>query len=246
MTESALLFENLSFYYEATLALEEVSLSVAPLEFIGIFGPNGGGKTTLLKLILGLLKPQRGKVRLFGEAPEKMRHHIGYVPQTIYFDRSFPISVLDVVMMGSLKHLSWFGTYPKGTRKRALDVLERVELSHKAKAPFGTLSGGELQRALIARAILDNPRLLVLDEPTANIDAEGEKIVYQLLLELNKTMGILMVTHDLQTIVNKVERLLCVQRRVTSLKSTEICEHFALGLYHTPLSTKPHFIGLPS
>jgi zinc transport system ATP-binding protein len=241
MNEPILTIQDLDFSYGQTPALRGVNIEMHSHEFIGIFGPNGGGKTTLLKLILGFLQPQKGKVLLFGEAPEKTRHLIGYVPQSARFDRDFPITVLNVVMMGALQNLSWLGTYPAGTKEKALQALSQVGLEKKIKSPFGTLSGGEAQRALIARAILNDPRLLILDEPTANIDPEGERSIHDLLVELNKTRGILMVTHDLQTILDKVGRLLCVQTQVTSLKTAEICEHFALGLYHTPLSTKHQF-----
>jgi zinc transport system ATP-binding protein len=241
MTKKVLSIKNLSFYYDALPALENVNVDIEEGEFIGIFGPNGGGKTTLLKLILGLEHPQKGKVRLFDLSPEEARQWIGYVPQAIRLDRDFPISVLEVVKMGALKKLDWLGRYPSEVNARALEALEQVGLKHKAKASFGTLSGGEAQRALIARAIVDDPRILILDEPTANIDPQGEQSIHELLIELNQTMTILMVTHDLQTIVDKVGRLLCVQRKVTSLKAKEVCEHFALGLYHTPLTTKHHF-----
>ncbi len=241
MMDKALSIENLNFHYDTLHTLEDVNISIDSGEFVGVFGPNGGGKTTLLKLILGLLNPQKGKVRLFGLSPVEARYLIGYVPQSIRFDRDFPISVLEVVMMGALRKLNWLGRYPSEVKVHARKALERVGLSHKEKASFGTLSGGETQRALIARAIVDTPRMLILDEPTANIDPQGEQSIHDLLVELNKTMTILMVTHDLQTIVDKVGRLLCVQRKVTSLKAKEVCEHFALGLYHTPLTSKHHF-----
>lgn len=159
----------------------------------------------------------------------------------MHFDRDFPISALEVVMMGMLGKLSWLGAYPADAKRKAMDALERVGLAHKAKASFGTLSGGEAQRVLIARAIVDEPGVLLLDEPTANVDVEAEQSIYAQLLELNKKMTILMVTHDLQTIVDKVGKLLCVQRQVTALKAKEVCEHFALGLYHTPLTSNRHF-----
>lgn len=241
MKESALSIEDLSFYYETLPTLESVNVKIESGEFVGIFGPNGGGKTTLLKLVLGLLQPKHGKVLLFGLPPEEARHLIGYVPQSIHFDRDFPISVLEVVMMGALRKLTWLGRYPAEVKTKAKIALEKVGLAHKAKASFGTLSGGEAQRALIARAIIDDPRMLILDEPTANIDPKGQQSVHELLTTLNQTMTILMVTHDLQTIVDKVGRLLCVQRNVTSLQAKELCEHFALGLYHAPLTSKPHF-----
>jgi zinc transport system ATP-binding protein len=241
MKEKVLTIEHLFFHYDSMTILENVNIEILKGEFIGIFGPNGGGKTTLLRLMLGLLRPQKGKVLLFGRSPEEMRHLIGYVPQAMRFDRDFPISALEVVMMGILRKLSWWGTYPANAKQKALNALERVGLAHKAKSAFGTLSGGEAQRTLIARAIVDNPSLLLLDEPTANVDIETEQSIYTQLIELNKKMTILMVTHDLETIVDKAEKLLCVQRQVSCLKAKEVCEHFALGLYHTPLTSKRHF-----
>jgi zinc transport system ATP-binding protein len=244
MTSKALSIEDLSYQYDSLPTLEDVNVEIESGEFVGIFGPNGGGKTTLLKLILGLLPLKKGKVRLFGHRPEEARQWIGYVPQSARMDRDFPITVLEVVMMGALRKLNWLGRFPSEVKKNALFALEQVGLQHKAKASFGTLSGGEAQRALIARAIVDKPRMLILDEPTANIDPVGEQSIHELLLELNQSMTILMVTHDLQTILDKVGRLLCIQRKVTCLKAKEVCEHFALGLYHTPLTSHSHFSNL--
>jgi zinc transport system ATP-binding protein len=241
MKEKILAIEHLFFYYDSLPTLEDVNIEIFKGEFIGVFGPNGGGKTTLLKLLMGFLRPQKGKILLFGRTPEEMRHFIGYVPQAVRFDRDFPISVLEVVMMGFLGKLTWWGTYPTQAKRKAMAALDRVKLTHKAKASFGTLSGGEAQRALIARAIVDEPSLLLLDEPTANIDVETAQNIYTQLGELNRSMTILMVTHDLQTIIDKVGKLLCVQKQVISLKTQEVCEHFALGLYHTPLNSKRHF-----
>jgi zinc transport system ATP-binding protein len=238
MKEKVLETKHLFFQYDSMLTLEDVNVEIFQGDFVGIFGPNGGGKTTLLKLMMGLLRPKKGEILLFGKPPEEMRDRIGYVPQAIRFDRDFPISVLEVVMMGMLGKLSWSGGYPSDAKRKAIDALERVGLSHKAKASFGSLSGGEAQRTLIARAIVDSPTLLLLDEPTANVDTEAEQNIYAELAALNQTMTILMVTHDLQTIVDKAGKLLCVQRRVTSLQAKEVCEHFALGLYHSPLTSK--------
>lgn len=241
MKEKVISTQHLFFQYDNMPTLVDVNFDIFKGEFVGVFGPNGGGKTTLLKLIMGLLPPKRGTIELFGHLPKQMRHLIGYVPQAVRFDRDFPISVLEVVMMGCLQKLTWWGSYPKDTKDKALRALERVELIHKAKASFGTLSGGEAQRTLIARAIVDEPQLLLLDEPTANVDPQAQAGIYEQLIELNKTMTILMVTHDLQTIVDKVGKLLCVQRQVTCLKAKDVCEHFALGLYHAPLTSKNHF-----
>ena len=233
--------EHLDFAYRDALVLEDASLKIRKGEFIGLFGPNGGGKTTLLQLIMGFLSPKRGKISIFGHSPKMMRKHIGYVPQHMRFDRSFPISVLEVVLLGCLSKLSRWGSFSADAKDRAREALEKVELSHKASVPFGTLSGGEAQRVLIARSIIDEPQLLLLDEPTASVDPHAEQVIYRLLLELNKTMTILMVSHDLQTIVDKVKRFVCVHRRVTEFETKQVCEHFALGLYHTPLSSNHHF-----
>jgi zinc transport system ATP-binding protein len=241
MNDAVLNVEHVDFHYEKTRILEDVNFTILPGEFVGIFGPNGGGKTTLLKLVMGMLQPQRGIIRLFHHAPTETRHLVGYVPQAMRFDRDFPITVLEVVMMGCLKKLTWWGKYPKETKQKALYALERVGLVHKAYSSFGVLSGGEAQRTLIARAIVDEPQLLLLDEPTASVDPQAEQDIYHQLLELNKKMTILMVTHDLQTIIDKVGKLLCVHRQVSCLKAKEVCEHFALGLYHSPLSSKGHF-----
>lgn len=245
MSTNVIQTDQLSFFYDQkTPTLEKVCIEIKEKEFIAVFGPNGGGKTTLLKLMLGLLKPTEGKIWLLGDAPEKTRHLVGYVPQRIKFDKDFPITTLDVVMMGALHQLTPWGRYPKGTKGLAEQMLETVGLSHRKEALFGSLSGGEAQRALIARALMAKPQLLILDEPTAHIDDEGERLVYELLATLNKEMTILMVTHDLQTVVSRVNRLLCVQTQVTSLQTSTVCEHFALGLYHTPLSSPSHFAKL--
>jgi zinc transport system ATP-binding protein len=244
MTNSAIAISDLFFFYDKTAVLEGVSFTIGPREFVAIFGPNGGGKTTLLHLMLGLLKPQRGQVLLLGEAPDKTRHCVGYVPQRLKLDRYFPITVLDVVMMGALTSLNSWGRYPKTTRALAEEALERVGMGSFREALFGSLSGGEAQRVLIARAILNRPQLLILDEPTAHVDAQGEQTIHALLKELNAQMAVVLVTHDLQTIIDKADRLLCVQKTVTALQAKEICEHFALGLYHTPLTSPSHFINL--
>ncbi len=233
--------EHVDFAYQDTLALEDASLVIQEGDFVGLFGPNGGGKTTLLKLLMGFLSPKKGKISILGRPPQAMGKQIGYVPQHLRFDRDFPISALDVVMLGCLSKLTWWGGYTKESKEKAYQALEKVGVSHKALAPFGTLSGGEAQRVLIARAIVDTPKLLILDEPTSSVDPAAEQSIYNLLVELNKTITIVMVTHDLQTVLDKVKRFLCVHRRVTSFQTKEICEHFALGLYHTPLTSTQHF-----
>ncbi len=241
MPEPVISVHNVQFSYDNLPILKDVNFSIEQGEFIGIFGPNGGGKTTLLKLLMGMLRPTEGEILLLGESPKKSRKQIGYVPQVLHFDKDFPISTLDVVLMGCLSQLSWWGSFPKEAKEAAIEALDKVGLADFAKAPFGTLSGGQAQRTLIARAIVNHPNLLLLDEPTASVDPKAELEIYQVLEQLSQKITIVMVTHDLQSIIDKAQRLLCVHREVTSMRAKEVCEHFALGLYHTPLSSKGHF-----
>lgn len=233
--ETAIQCENLSFAYEDTLILKNISFAVEPGESVGIIGPNGGGKTTLLKLIMGFLKPTSGKISLFGQSPSKVLHEIGYVPQAMRFDKQFPISVFELVLSGRLSRLPWYGVYSKNDYEIVKGILEQLNLTPFQNSAFGNLSGGQAQRALIARALVSQPKLLLLDEPTANVDAKAETEIYKLLKELQGKMTILMVTHDLNTAIDQVQRVLCVQHTLISLLPDEVCEHFALGLYHKPL-----------
>jgi zinc transport system ATP-binding protein len=226
--------DQLFFQYEETPILENVSFVVKQGEFIGIFGPNGGGKTTLLKLLMGFLKPQKGAIEILGKSPRLAREQIGYVPQISHLDRQFPITVLDVVMMGCLDKSPW-RSYVTGAKEKARRALEEVDLLDFQNYAFGTLSGGQAQRTLIARAIVSKPAILLLDEPTASVDPSAEENIYQVLQRLKGTMTIVMVTHALQVMLQKVDRFICVHRDVTAYSQAQICDHFAQGLYHPPL-----------
>lgn len=229
--------ENVSFAYRGNLVLKEVSFQVYPGEFIGMIGPNGGGKTTLLKLILGFLKPLKGMIKVFGEAAgsSPILNRLAYVPQAVRFDRDFPISVEEVVLSGLLSRLPWYGRFRTADRAGALQALEKVGLPHLANTSFGHLSGGQAQRVLIARALVSNSHLLLLDEPTASVDSQAGADIYALLNKLKGQMTILMVTHDLRAAIEQVGRILCVQGSVNSFRPEEVCKHFAFGLYHMPL-----------
>lgn len=229
---------EVDFSYDAIPILKDVHLEIYEGEFIGMIGPNGGGKTTLLKLILGFLQPTKGIIQVFGEPAGMYTKHpgrIAYVPQSIRLDRDFPISVEEVVLSGLLSHLPWYGRFRAVERKKAMEALEKTGVAAFAKVPFGTLSGGQAQRVLIARAIVSEPKLLLLDEPTASVDSKAEEDVYTILKELKDDITILMVTHDLHTAIAQVERVLCVQQNVISLQPKDVCEHFAFGLYHIPI-----------
>lgn len=238
MTSLAIQVENLQFAYQITPILTDVNFSISSGEFIGIIGPNGGGKTTLLKLILGFLKPSQGSIKIFDSPAGSScaQKKLAYVPQSIRFDREFPISVEEVVLSGLMSHLPWYGKFKQKDKQAALEALERVRLADYAHCSFGTLSGGQAQRVLIARALVSNPQLLLLDEPTASVDNQAETDIYNILKELQEQqMTILMVTHDLRIALHHVARVLYVQNKVWSLKPEEVCEHFAIGLFHPPL-----------
>lgn len=238
MRSRIVIVENLFFSYLHTLVLSDVSLHVDEGEFIGLIGPNGGGKSTLIKLIMGFFRPIRGKILVFGEPPGNRtgsESRIGYVPQAMRFDKEFPVSVLEVVLSGIVSRLPWYGHFSKKDKQQALDILESMELSGLADRAFGMLSGGQAQRVLIARALISDPQLLILDEPTAGVDSKAEANIYDTLKKLKGKMTILMVTHNLHAAVNQVDRLYCIQGNAFALKPEEVCEHFALGLYHAPL-----------
>lgn len=223
--------------------LQNVNFSIASGELIGIFGPNGGGKTTILKLLLGFLTPDRGSVRIFQEIPEKIRQRIGYVPQIHRTDPDFPITVAELIMMGLLSKRSLFGGYCKKEKEHCDFWLDRLGLTaHRDKA-YGELSGGLAQRALLARALISDPDLILLDEPTANIDAASLSIFWQTLENLKGKKTILLVTHDLKMAVSSATKLLLVQGKVTTYMPDEICEHFNMGIYHSRL-INPQLVGI--
>ena len=200
------------FYYNRIPVLEDVSISIKQNDFLAIIGPNGGGKTTLLKIILGLLKPDRGEIKVFGTIPEERRRLIGYLPQRSLFDLNFPINVFDVVIMGRYRGLAKM--YSKEDKEAAADALNTVGMFEFKNRHISMLSGGQLQRVLIARAIVREPRLLLLDEPMAGVDPEMQKSFYRLLSELNKKMTIVFVTHDISAISVYVNKVACLNRKL--------------------------------
>lgn len=233
------LFDKVFFSYDGVNPiLENVSLGLEEKQFWAIVGPNGGGKTTFLKLLMGLLDPQKGRIELFGHSPKDVRQKIGYVPQVLRFDKHFPISVEELVLQGLLSRLSWWGRFKEHDIALAQDALESVGLLAFKDVPFGSLSGGQAQRALIARALIGGPDLLLLDEPTASVDSQAEKEIFEILKRFAKNKTVLMVTHDLNAIAPQVDQVLFINRSISCLKPAEVCGHFAMGVYHPPLRSQ--------
>jgi len=220
-TENHIEIRNVFFSYEKEVILENVNISIRKGDFAGIVGPNGGGKTTLLKLILGRLKPDRGEIKVFGNDPKKSYLRIGYMPQHAYLDMLFPVSVMDVVLMGRLGR-RFGGRYSKKDRQAAETALEEMKIISMAERHFSELSGGQRQRTLIARALCSEPELLLLDEPTANVDPEVEETFFDILKNLNKRMTILIVSHDIGFVSQKVKSAICVNRCVVVHPTSEI------------------------
>ncbi len=229
-TQAAIEISDVSFNYDGREILSEVNLSIWPFDSICIVGPNGGGKTTLMKLIIGLLTPKKGEVRLFGKRPDEARKLIGYVPQYAVYDKQFPISVKEVVCMGRLGN-SVTGRYSRNDWNRTMDALKEVGLLEFAERSFSALSGGQRQRVLIARALASGGEILILDEPTANIDQESESHLFDLLKELNQRMTILMVTHDVGFASKFFKRIACVNRQVVIHPTSELTGELIKEMY---------------
>ena len=202
--------QNVSFGYNGRQVLEDVTLEVSHGDFACIVGPNGGGKTTLMKLLLGLLTPRKGRVVVLGGRAVDARSRVGYIPQHVRFDFDFPVSVFDVVLMGRLRKTRLFGPYSRVDKRIAMACLDQTGLVDQWKRPFSDLSGGQRQRVLIARALACEPELLLLDEPTANLDVVAEQEFYELLKDLNAHMTLIMVSHDFSFVSEYVKTVICV------------------------------------
>ena len=231
MKELIVDIKKVYFAYNGRTVLEDVSLDIRQGDFIAMIGPNGGGKTTLLKLMLGLLKPVRGSIRVMGDTTEKASHHIGYVSQDIHINRSFPITAIDVVRMGNLGPGKRWGRNSAQDRREAIDALQRMEVETFADRKIGELSGGQRQRVWIARALVTKPQVLLLDEPTASIDARGQAEFYRMLKALNKDISILVVSHDLVAISTYVKSVACVNRRLHYHHHAEITGEMLEEMY---------------
>ena len=221
--------------------MEGVSFGIERGDFATIIGPNGGGKTTLAKLMLGLLEPDRGAIRVLGDSPVRSSRRIGYVPQYSQFDPQFPITVLDVVLMGRLSKPTGF--YSRSDKKAAEKALEDVNLSGFGHRSFAELSGGQRQRVLVARALAGNPEVLLMDEPTSSVDTSVEEKLKEMLNRLNAYLTILLITHDLGFVSTCINKIVCVNRVVHMHTPREVTPELLSELYGTPVQFVDHTTG---
>ncbi len=214
---------NLSFSYGQQRVLENIDMDIHPGDYVAVVGPNGGGKTTLVRLILGLIKPTAGIITVFGQTPSSVRHRIGYVPQNVDINRRFPISVREVVMMGNLRAGGRRVRFTESYRARAHGALETVGMSAYVDRRIGELSGGQRQRVFIARALVSSPEMMILDEPTASIDNKGQKEFYDTLKTLNDNrMTVVVISHDLSVLSPYVKSVACVNRHLHHHRPDEV------------------------
>lgn len=240
----ALEIKNLNVNFGHTSVLKDVCLEVFEGEVLGIIGPNGGGKTTLLKTVLGIVKPQTGEIRVFGKPVRDSASLIGYVPQHADLDRNFPITVLETVFTGCVGGgIHPFFRYSKQQKEKALEALKKVQISDLSNNRINELSGGQFQRMLIARAIVSDPKILFLDEPTASVDPASKESIYSLLEELKKDMTVIMVTHDLMAVSSIIGKLACLNRTLVYHGEPELKPHVVDELYGCPVELIAH--GVP-
>jgi zinc transport system ATP-binding protein len=223
--------EGLWFSYDQAVILQDVDLEIGRREMVCLIGPNGGGKTTLLKLMLGLLRPDRGRIRVLGRRPGESGGAVGYAPQHARFDERFPVTVMDVALMGRLGLAGSVGGYGRSHRKAARRALDEVGLGDHLHRPLAELSGGQRQRVLIARALASGPELLLLDEPTSNLDASVEAELYDLLAGLSERMSVVLVSHDIAFVTERVQKVVCVQGTVAVHPTADLTGDIMRDLY---------------
>lgn len=224
--------------YDDCEALRHVDLEIADDDFLGVIGPNGGGKTTLVRAILGTV-PHTGRIDYAPELYRGKERLIGYMPQQNDFDRAFPISVLETVLSGLQGSRGFCGRYTSADRRKAQELLEKAGIADTARHPIGEVSGGQMQRAMLCRAVISEPRLLILDEPANFVDNKFENELYRMLRELNERMAIVVVSHDIGTITTVVKEIVCVNRQVHRHRSNRLTEE-QLRNYDCPIQILSH------
>lgn len=223
--------EHLSAGYDGKQVLNDINLTVYQDDYLGIIGPNGGGKTTLMRLILRLMKPTEGNIRYYKDGKEVKEISMGYLPQYNSLDKQFPISVYEVVLSGLSKTKSLFSRYTQAQHQQVLDTLERMQLMEFKDRHIAALSGGQLQRVLLARAIVSKPDVVILDEPNTYIDRRFQKQMYEMLEQINKECAIIIVSHDVAEVLNNVKHIACVNHHLhyhdtTDMPREKLEEHF--------------------
>ena len=241
MTLKAVEINHLSIKYNEQLVLHDINFSIEEKDFMAIIGPNGGGKSTLLKVILGILTPDTGEVKVFGREPKKARDLMGYLPQNLVFDPDFPINVFETVLTGRYHGL--FKDYSKQDRKVVLQSLKDVEMEDLKDRQISKLSGGQMQRVFIARAIVREPKLLLMDEPMASIDPEMQHSFYKLMSQLKDKMSIVLVSHDVGAVSTHVDKIACLNRELYYHGPVEDSANGLEEIYHCPIELISH--GIP-
>lgn len=238
---NAVEIRDLNVGYNDICILKDININIEDKEFVAIIGPNGGGKTTLLKTILGLVKPSKGNIKIYGSKLENKNKSIGYVPQFSKFEKTFPIGVFDVVLMGRLKsNIKVFHSYSKKDIEYAQNIMNMLDIYDIKDKQIGQLSGGQLQRTLIARALCMEPKLLLLDEPTASLDEQSKINVYSILKKLNKNMTILMVTHDIGFVFSYINKIACLNQKLFYHGEPELDKNVMDKVYGCPVDAIAH------
>lgn len=241
MVLKAVEINDLTIKFNDNVVLKNINLSIDENDFVAIIGPNGGGKSTLLKVILGLLKPHQGCVKVFNEDPKKVRDIIGYLPQKIVFDPDFPINVFETVLTGRYHGL--FKGYSDVDKKAVLKALKDVEMYDLRDKQISKLSGGQMQRVFIARAIVGNPKLLIMDEPMASIDPDMQRNFYELMSKLKEKTTIILVSHDVGAVSTHVDKIACLNQELFYHGPVEDSAGGLEEIYHCPIELISH--GIP-
>ncbi|MBQ8098925.1 MAG: ABC transporter ATP-binding protein [Bacteroidaceae bacterium] len=232
--------KNVSAHYGKKQVLTGVSFNVEERDFLGIIGPNGGGKTTLVKILLGLVKPSEGTVTFFHEGKPSSRPRIGYLPQYLSFDHKFPVTVTDVVLSGLLGQRNLFRRFTEDEHKQAHQIISQLELQEFAQAPISQLSGGQRQRVLLGRTLICQPKLIILDEPSTYIDHQHQSELYAILNEINRQCAIILVSHDIGTVLQNVSNIVCVNGHAHFHPVSEVTEDIMENSFGCPFQLVAH------
>lgn len=239
MSEPVLVeLKNVAVSYGRKQVLRDVSLTVREKDFLGIIGPNGGGKTTLVKTILGLLPVTEGTLTFYSEGKSVQGISIGYLPQYNQIDKKFPITVYDVILSGLKK--KWWKSYSKADHEAVRSMLKRMGVENMADRPIGALSGGQIQRVLLGRAIISRPEMVILDEPNTYMDKQFESQLYYILEEINKECAVVLVSHDIGAVLQNVRSIACVNETLDYHPDTELPDGWLEEKLNCPIDLVGH------